>query len=84
MSIWAIIVTFICVWWVVIFTVLPWGNKRDEEAAQKGFANSAPQVHNIPKKMLITTGIAIFITGLIYILVEVDVISFRDMVQEWE
>ena len=84
MNIWGILVTFICTWWVVIFTTLPFGHVRDEDAEQKGFANSAPINPNIKKKMIVTTAITVVITAMIYTAVELEIVSFRAMIQEWQ
>ena len=54
------IVLYFLLWWVVIFITLPFGNKAPEKITV-GHAGSAPDVHNLKKKALITTIIAFFL-----------------------
>ena len=65
------LVVFFLTWWIVIFMVLPWGLKRDEQGK--------PENPQLKKKAIITT----IITTLIWIvfdqLVRSDLISFREM-----
>ncbi|MCB1532406.1 MAG: DUF1467 family protein [Alphaproteobacteria bacterium] len=65
------IVVFILTWWICIFLVLPFGLKRDE----KGMPNDP----HLKKKLLIITGVSIVIWLLIYLLIDSDIISFREM-----
>ncbi len=51
------IVIYFLLWWLVIFAVLPWGN-RAEERPEIGNAPSAPARPNLKKKVLATTLIA--------------------------
>lgn len=68
------IVVFLIIWWTVIFCVLPFGLSAQDDAGDKTFegyrAPGAPKTLNMKKKLLITTGITIFlwagIMGLIY------------------
>jgi len=54
------IVTFVIIWWVVIFAVLPFGVKGQWEGdgGPEGTEPGAPQNPQLGKKVLITTGIA--------------------------
>ena len=65
------IAVFFIIWWTALFAVLPFSLSRDEQGI--------PRNPNLKKKFLITTIIAIVIWLLIYVLVEVEVISFRDL-----
>ncbi len=51
------IVVYIIVWWLVLFTVLPWG-VRPPAQPEKGHATSAPARPRLLLKFLITTVIA--------------------------
>ena len=51
------IVFYFLLWWTVLFTTLPFGNKP-EESVTPGHAGSAPAKHNMTKKALATTVIA--------------------------
>ena len=70
------IVTFICIWWVVLFTVLPWGVRRLENP-QMGQEPGAPEKPMLWRKALITTVISIVIWLIIYYIVTLEIISFR-------
>jgi len=55
---------FIVLWWVILFAVLPFG-VRPEENPKKGFATSAPQNPQLKKKFLATTVLTAIIWSLI-------------------
>jgi predicted secreted protein len=57
-------VTFLLVWWLVLFTVLPFG-ARPPDQVEPGMAPSAPAKPRIALKFLITTVIALVLTALI-------------------
>lgn len=65
------IIVFILVWWILLFTVLPFGHRRDEDGT--------PTAPHIKRKFLITTGIAIVIWLCVFGIVQSDMISFHDM-----
>jgi predicted secreted protein len=70
------IVVFLITWWMVFFTVLPWGN-RPPEHPETGHADSAPERPRIFMKMLVTTGITALLFGIIWYVIDLDIISFR-------
>lgn len=57
------IVVYVIVWWLVLFTVLPWGVRPPTEPG-KGHATSAPARPRLLLKFAITTVIA---TGLWFV-----------------
>ncbi|MHB1217621.1 MAG: DUF1467 family protein [Alphaproteobacteria bacterium] len=57
------IVVYVIVWWLVLFTVLPWGVRPPAEPG-KGHATSAPARPRLLLKFAITTVIA---TGLWFV-----------------
>ncbi|MGH1398355.1 MAG: DUF1467 family protein [Alphaproteobacteria bacterium] len=65
------IIVFLLVWWVMLFTVLPFGHRRDEDGT--------PVTPNMKRKLIITTGVSVVIWGAIFALVQSDLISFHDM-----
>jgi len=73
------LVSFVIIWWLVLFTVLPWGVRipADGEAG-KGHATSAPVKPRLALKMLVTTGIAVVLWGIAFALASSDLISFRN------
>lgn len=72
------IVAFIIIWWLVLFTVLPWGVRRNE-APIMGEDHGAPVRHRILLRALVTTGITVVIWGCLFAAIELDVFSFRDI-----
>jgi len=67
MSYLEIFVTFVCVWWLVIFLVLPFGNKwEDGEKVKTGLSKSAPKHNTLRKKAKITTAITAVLTCIAY------------------
>jgi predicted secreted protein len=74
------IATYVVVWWIVLFAVLPWGVKPSENLVP-GQAESAPDNPRLLMKALVTTLVAGVIWLGIYLIVQSDWISFRDMAQ---
>lgn len=68
---------FVIVWWMVLFTVLPWGN-RPPDRVEAGHADGAPERPRLWLKMAVTTAIAIAVFGLIHWVIEADIITFHD------
>ncbi len=54
------IVFFLLIWWVVFFTTLSVGNRLPEKQ-ETGHAGSAPENHNMGRKALATTGMAVLL-----------------------
>jgi predicted secreted protein len=70
------ILVYVIVWWMVFFTVLPWGN-RPPETVETGHADSAPDKPRLWLKALVTTGIAAVVFAVIYWVMESGMITFR-------
>jgi predicted secreted protein len=68
---------YVIVWWLVLFTVLPFGN-RAPETVEPGHAESAPERPRMWIKAAVTTAMATLIWGVIYWIIESDLVSFRD------
>ena len=62
MSIVSFIVVFVCTWWVVLFTVLPWGIQLDESGPEVS-GPGAPVKPNLKKEILDHDGIAAVISS---------------------
>ena len=71
MGILAGIVVFLLIWWTALFAVLPFGHQRDE--------TGKPVIANMKKKFIWTTLVSIAIWGMVFALIESDIISFREM-----
>ena len=58
---------YFILWWVVLFTVLPWGNRSLHEEgleAEAGHVASAPIKPNLGRKFVITT----LVSAVIYVI----------------
>ena len=67
---------YVIIWWLVLFMVLPWGN-RPPDVVQEGHASSAPENPRLWQKVGITTVIAAVIFTVIYFVAEAGLINFR-------
>lgn len=65
------IVMFILIWWVTIFTVLPWSLKRDK--------HGRPDDPKLWRKILITTGISAILWLIFYIVIHMEIVDFRQI-----
>ena len=72
-------VTYAIIWWLVLFMVLPWGN-RPRENPEAGHVASAPARPRIGLKFLITTGISALVFLMVWGVIESGWISFRGTV----
>lgn len=61
MAVFSWFILFVLMWWLVIFTTLPFGN-RPSGTVTLGHAASAPARHNLGKKLVATTLIAFILT----------------------
>jgi predicted secreted protein len=70
--------TYVIIWWLVMFMVLPWGVRRIEpEDLGEGDDPGAPENPRMLMKVAVTTAISGVVFGLVYLVVISDVISFR-------
>ncbi len=69
-------ITFVVVWWLVLFMVLPFGAAPPEEV-EPGMATSAPAKPRIGLKLAMTTVIAALLTGVILWLADSGLIQLR-------
>jgi len=70
------IVVYVLVWWVVIFAILPFWVRQQEEVPP-GHAFGAPVHPHLWRKAAITTLVSAIIWLGIYALISSDLISFR-------
>lgn len=68
--------TFVIIWWLVCFTVLPFGIRPSEEG-DPGKATGAPARPRLALKFAVTTGIAIAIWLIADWAVNAGLINFR-------
>jgi predicted secreted protein len=69
------VAAYVVIWWLVIFTILPWGVRPAED--EMGLRAGAPANPRLRLKALITTGIAAVLWGILYLIVSSDIWSFR-------
>ena len=70
------ILVYVMIWWVVLFTVLPWGVKVPDKP-EPGHASSAPIKPMLVRKFLITTVLAGVIWATVYYAIASELISFQ-------
>ncbi len=71
------VVLYAILWCIVLFAVLPWG-VRTADPSDLGYAAGAPANPQLRKKLLRTTVITAALWLIIFLVVQADVISFRD------
>lgn len=76
------VVVFIIVWWVTLFTVLPWGVRRTENP-EEGHDQGAPARPMLVRKLLITTGITIIVFAILYGVIEKSGLSLRELAERF-
>jgi predicted secreted protein len=69
-------VTFVIVWWLVLFMVLPFGARPPDEV-EPGMAPSAPARPRMGLKFAVTTLIAAALTALILWLLQSGLVQLR-------
>ena len=78
------IIVYICIWWIVFFSVLPVGIKSQNAEFKddlRGNDPGAPENPRIVKKFLITTLITSIIFAVIYYLSINDYLNLRGYLQ---
>ncbi len=65
--------TFFVVWWIVLFSVLPWGVKTQGEEGEVvlGTVRSAPARTMLAKKAVATTVVALIVVFLIWLAIDI-------------
>jgi predicted secreted protein len=68
MAITTLIAIYFIIWWVVLFAVLPWGVRSQEESGEVilGTDPGAPAVHRVWRKLIWTTVFASLVYGGFY------------------
>jgi predicted secreted protein len=70
MKIGTLIAIYFLIWWVVLFAVLPWGVRNQEEAGDviPGTDPGAPAIHKVWSKLIWTTVVATVIFAVLYVI----------------
>ena len=69
---------YVIIWWLVLFTMLPWGNQPiDPEDVEKGQASSAPKKPRLLIKMAATTLVSGVVFWFVYQAIVAGLLDFR-------
>lgn len=73
------IFTFLIIWWLVLFAVLPFGVQSQSEADDivPGTEPAAPVHHRMPIKLAVTTGVTAVLWIVVYFVISLDLIALR-------
>ncbi len=79
MSIATAIAIYFIIWWVVLFAVLPWGVRSQQESGEvaPGTDPGAPAAHLVWRKLLWTTVTAAWCSALLTAAYKADLIPFE-------
>ena len=77
MTVVSAVVTYFIIWWLVLFMVLPWGN-RPRDLPEPGHAPSAPANPRIWLKFAVTTGVSVILFLVAWGVIETGWINFRE------
>ena len=74
-----VIAIYFIIWWVVLFAVLPWGVRSQEESGEvaPGTDPGAPAVHRVWMKLVWTTVIAGVVFGVLAAIYKGGLIPFE-------
>lgn len=77
------IVIFVCVWWIIFYMALPFGNKVTK-APEQGHADSAPTKPRLGIKFIITTIISTILTIIMVRIIEQGYLKYAvEMYINW-
>lgn len=73
MNLGSLVAIYFVVWWIVLFAVLPWGVRSQEEegGVTLGTASSAPARPMLVRKAIATSIVAAILVGALWIAVDV-------------
>ena len=82
MSLISAVAIFFIIWWLVLFVVLPFGVRSQQEAGDitLGTDHGAPERPQLARKFAVTTAIAAIIFAAVYIAFGVYMFSLEDMI----
>ncbi|MDC0473193.1 DUF1467 family protein [Pelagibacteraceae bacterium] len=75
------LIVYVCIWWIVFFSVLPIGIKPSDEKYKETLSGNdpgAPKNPKIAKKFIITTVISSIIFLAIYYMVKSNYLNLRE------
>ncbi len=79
MQLGTVIAIYFLIWWVVLFAVLPWGVRNQEEAGEviPGTDPGAPSIHRVWSKLLWTTVVASVVFGVLWAIYSFGLIPYE-------
>ena len=83
MSLFSALAIYFIIWWLVLFIVLPFGVRSQQEAGDVtlGTDHGAPDRPQLARKFAITTAIAAVVFAAVYIAFAVYGFSLEDMIR---
>jgi predicted secreted protein len=81
MSLATAIAIYFVIWWTVLFAVLPWGVRSQEEsgAVSKGTDPGAPAIPHLGRKLIWTSIVAALVFALWYVVYAYRLIAIEDL-----
>jgi predicted secreted protein len=78
MAVTTVIAIYFLIWWVVLFVVLPWGARSQDESGEvtPGTEPGAPAVHRVWIKLMWTTIIASIVFAILAVIYKAGLIPF--------
>ena len=76
---------YFIIWWLVFFTVLPWGIRSQHEHGDVALGTDpgAPAAHGLKIKLIWTTAVATVVFAVFYWAYVTKAIAFDDLVTLW-
>jgi predicted secreted protein len=78
MAITTVLAIYFIIWWVVLFAVLPWGVRSQDESGEvsPGTDPGAPAVHRVWMKLLWTTVVASVVFTILVVVYKTGLIPY--------
>jgi predicted secreted protein len=82
----SLVAIYFVVWWVVLFAVLPWGIRSQEEEGEAvlGTMPGAPARPMLIRKIVATTLVAAVVVGLFWVAVDVYGLSLATLASRFD
>lgn len=74
-------VVFLVIWWLVLFMVLPFGVRRNEDP-EEGHDHGAPLKPMLWRKVGATTAITFVLFAIVFVIAEYELISLEDLARQ--
>jgi len=81
MSLGSAIAIYFIIWWTVLFAVLPWGIRSQQESGSvtRGTDPGAPAIPRLGRKLIWTTVVAALVFALWYVVYAYQLITIADL-----